>query len=469
STEIIIVEPSIRFFASTLFYRDMSQILADKKITFLLEASEDQILGSIAMQKSDKFPIIKNINILKLNSNFFEKIEKQIDDLKKTIAANRSTAKKFKTLWIKNTIRNMEDFSTAVSPAILTNRFAGLPAIVLGAGPSLNKVLPKIKELQEKALIIAVDTALRGLTSHGVVPDFFLISDPQYWNIRHLDNTDTAQSILITSSEAVALFPKSKFSIYSSSSFPICKKIEELLKPGLPSLRSGGSVITSAWDLAQTLGCNQIFLAGIDFSYPDCQTHYHDSRFESLALANSNRFSPFTTYNFATVNARTTYYDYNYLGNKIKSDKRLSIYKWWFERQFESSNLKSFNLESDGLAIKNLKNVEIKAILDFPDSRKKIDSTLVELKTEILKNKGENSFKKNTIHDFFSQEIAIIEDILNSSDKSFKDLPENSLSKEFFLLNLDEIRDKSELLRKVLEDLKYFRFFYEKIYDYSKV
>ena len=52
-----------------------------------------------------------------------------------------------------------------------------IPAIIVAAGPSLNKNIKELKRAKGKAFIIAVDTAIKPLASEKIIPDMFAIVD----------------------------------------------------------------------------------------------------------------------------------------------------------------------------------------------------------------------------------------------------------------------------------------------------
>ena len=72
--------------------------------------------------------------------------------------------------------------------------------LVLGAGPSLDHILPFAAEIAERCVIIAVDTALAALARHAIQPDFAVVIDPQYWNSRHLDRVAPGGTVPICES-----------------------------------------------------------------------------------------------------------------------------------------------------------------------------------------------------------------------------------------------------------------------------
>ena len=52
------------------------------------------------------------------------------------------------------------------------------PAIVVSAGPSLDKNINELKKAKDKAFMIVVDTALKAVLRAGIVPDLTITIDP---------------------------------------------------------------------------------------------------------------------------------------------------------------------------------------------------------------------------------------------------------------------------------------------------
>ncbi len=81
-------------------------------------------------------------------------------------------------------------YSHAIVENVLTNfqrlsgcfdargKFENIPAVICGAGPSLSKTIPVLKEVSEKALIFAGGSAITALTRFGVQPHFAMALDP---------------------------------------------------------------------------------------------------------------------------------------------------------------------------------------------------------------------------------------------------------------------------------------------------
>ena len=100
--------------------------------------------------------------------------------------ANLEARKRFAGPYLLNTLRNLTVISRAGDVASLSDRFRGLPAIVAGAGPSLDANLKDLRDVVDRAVLISTDTALRPLLSAGLDPQFVVAVDPQEFNARHL-------------------------------------------------------------------------------------------------------------------------------------------------------------------------------------------------------------------------------------------------------------------------------------------
>ena len=76
---------------------------------------------------------------------------------------------------VAQTYKNLE--SGTVQIATKNEKSAELPCFVVGNGPSLEKLLPFIKENAEKAVIISCGSALETLLDNGIQPDFWVMME----------------------------------------------------------------------------------------------------------------------------------------------------------------------------------------------------------------------------------------------------------------------------------------------------
>ncbi len=185
--------------------------------------------------------------------------------------ANANARARFGGRYLLQTLANLPVIAREGDAAALDGLFAGRPAVVVGAGPSLDQNLPALAALQDRAIVIGVDTALRPLVAGGVRPHVVAAVDPAELNARHLAGVEGLDDVWLAAEGS--LHP-SAFPGFAGRTFTFKVSDHEpwpwLKAAGLDrgSLRAWGSVVTSAFDLAQRMGCDPIVFAGLDLSYP---------------------------------------------------------------------------------------------------------------------------------------------------------------------------------------------------------
>ncbi len=78
---------------------------------------------------------------------------------------------------VHNLIRNLVPLSQGPDLSRLEGRFAGRPAVVVSAGPSLGRALPHLIRVKDRTLILGAVQALKVLLAHDVRPDLAVALD----------------------------------------------------------------------------------------------------------------------------------------------------------------------------------------------------------------------------------------------------------------------------------------------------
>lgn len=192
------------------------------------------------------------------------------------------------------------------------------PALIVAAGPSLNKQLPLLAQNQDLFTIIAVDTVWPILKTHGIVPDAILALDPESvpsWPRNAMADT-TAFCVdlgcgpsLVWSNEGNHIMTACNLAVY---------KIMHELGVKASLLSTGGSVATSAFALAERLGANPIVFIGQDLALTGGKDHADGY----LAAYNDEMLSQ---------RAETGFDVDGYYGGRLRTERQLLFYKTWFE------------------------------------------------------------------------------------------------------------------------------------------
>ncbi len=332
SADLVIAEPDIFIFLSCLAARPVDRLLNHPSLVLAIGIPPGDVLTLLEQTGRNDLPRYEASPLMASSQPWWNEFALLRERNRKKRQINSNTLKRFGRRWLRNMCRNLPVITHLRGIEELAGLAAGLPVLVLAAGPSLDTILPLLPELREHMIIIAVDTAVRGCVSVGVHPDFIVVVDPQYWNYRHLDGLSCPESIVITESATwPAVFRFTCKAIFICSSlFPLGKFIEERTVPHA-ELGAGGSVSTSAWDFARYLGAENIVMAALDLGYPGKKTHFTGGLFEEWAHSTSGRLGPAETalYRYLAEARLQDSRDYN--GDRVLTDTRLSLFVWWFE------------------------------------------------------------------------------------------------------------------------------------------
>jgi hypothetical protein len=318
-----------------------------------------------------------------------------------------ATLRRFGKRWVRNLAANREAIRDTPGVSELFARLSPLPfpALLVAAGPSLDLLAPLLPELAKRAVVVAVDTSQRLLLEHGVNPGFTVAVDPQYWNARHLDRAPAPNTCLIAESAVWPSVLRAPFarSLLCASLFPLGRFIEERIG-AKGSLGAGGSVATTAWDFARALvsarppasgssrdagvsrdacgsqgAASDIWVAGLDLSFPNLKTHFRGALFETRALAETRRFMPAETISVRALRDGLPFRAPSASGGAVFTDKRLSLYASWFENQARRyPGTRSRSLSPDGLALDGFPVSPVEELLALPPRRDEITALLAE-------------------------------------------------------------------------------------------
>lgn len=91
------------------------------------------------------------------------------------------------------TYKNLEGGNARIMRKIAEN--PGLPAFLVGSGPSLNACIPFLKENADKAVIFCCGTAIDVLKGEGIEPDFWVMMERSKKVAGHLEQTQKSHDI----------------------------------------------------------------------------------------------------------------------------------------------------------------------------------------------------------------------------------------------------------------------------------
>jgi hypothetical protein len=240
-------------------------------------------------------------------------------------------------------------------------QFAGVPAVLVAAGPSLDRNIHELRPFADRALILAADTALKPLLAGGIHPHFIFSADPGQQNYLHLKGADAPGSWLVAEATAYpdtwqAFRGRTIACAFENSSLPFLSEV--FASKG--TLRAWGSVATMCLDFGLLAGCDPVIFAGQDLAFSDggmyCTGLQWDKRWFAEVCAPEDwerRCAELRAAN-RIVMAEDLF------GSPVASTDKLTAYWTWFSEEIEKHPQTRFINATEGGILKN--HVEIMSL-----------------------------------------------------------------------------------------------------------
>lgn len=217
----------------------------------------------------------------------YETFIENLDCTYYTACSSISVANRFKEVFIKNLTSNLKVLKYATPLNSYENINKGIPAIIVSAGPSLDKNLVemmKYKTEVEKCFVIAGSRTLKAMIKNGIKPDMVVSIDPID------DNYDMMKDYLKENIPLAFYEYSNRYLVrdYKGEkiylSMLLSTTIAEL--DDLKGTYVGGSVAHSCVDIANIMGCSPIILVGQDLAFT-YDKHHSDSAIFDFDKKNS--------------------------------------------------------------------------------------------------------------------------------------------------------------------------------------
>ncbi|CAG1065585.1 hypothetical protein BAC1_01169 [uncultured bacterium] len=273
-SKIFVYEPSMEILSGVLASVDLSGLLSSRTV-FLYEDPTALVAGIRELDGFDTLIAYAPAPYKLAFAQEFVDFNTRVNNAHITNKVCIKTDIDSRENWIENYFGNISRFDEYPPVDTLKGAFKGVPMIIAGAGPSLAKNAHLLKEAKGKAVIVAAITAYKPLLKYGVVPDFVIASEkvdlPEYFT--HGED-DLKTRLILAEVAHPGMFErkvKEKFVFFNPFVSLSRAQAHYWGSSYLPS--SGGSVTTSAFDMAIMFGCDPVVLVGQDLCFGENGTH----------------------------------------------------------------------------------------------------------------------------------------------------------------------------------------------------
>ncbi len=197
------------------------------------------------------------------------RVRQVVDQLLSRAQTNRLTQQQKRRVWLDNLADNFKYVLELPDVTQLAGVFQGVPAVVIGAGPSLDQSLAELVGVGRCSLLLAAASALGPMSGVGLAPHFALALEGGDES-RQFGSGPWPQTMLLAASSS---HPNhfQRWLEYKGL-FHLQKWIVNLVGRGVV-LPSGGHSTSAAFALAVLWGCDPIVLVGQDLAYTGGRIH----------------------------------------------------------------------------------------------------------------------------------------------------------------------------------------------------
>ncbi|MCR5829947.1 MAG: DUF115 domain-containing protein, partial [Lachnospiraceae bacterium] len=356
---VVVHEPSYKIFKLVIEHFDLTDIFVDERVKLIFwprfignavkSVYEDTFsFTDITSLAGSSYPNYVQL-FPKDSSSYVEGIER----VKAFASANQTVNDFFGAYFCKNAFSNMslikDSFDIMKLAGIIPE---GMTAIVVAAGPSLDKNIKEIAKAKGKSIIISTDTALKPLSLAGIVPDITAVMDGKK-DERYLSQEDSREVPIVcvprAGTEFLHLHSGKKFFVNDFS-----EHINAFLKSvgsGLIKLDSGGSVANACFSIAVLFHCKTIILVGQDLAYTGNKTH-------SVVTVRGAKKTEIDELEHVVM-------DVDINGEPIRSSREFLLYKEWFESRINKyKDIEVIDATEGGIKIKGTKIMPLKEAIE---------------------------------------------------------------------------------------------------------
>lgn len=255
--------------------------------------------------------------------------------------------------WVDNFKANLPAIHAGHGIASLNATLTDVPCIIVGSGPTLDRNINQLRDLESRACIISCDSATKALLEHGIRPHLVLVTDSKPRVASFFEGVDTSALNFIVDSfvhpDTVAALQGRKY-WYNTLPVEACPFTAALSQwtGFVGNLGTGGCVATSAWFLATNrelgLCCDPNVLVGLPEGFYDPASMY------AQVVTKTVETEPYTTQPIETVDI---------FGKVCYTYPALQSFAFWFQNAFLMMPGIHINCSEGGILRENILNMPL--------------------------------------------------------------------------------------------------------------
>lgn len=447
---IIIIEKNPLIARLAFTYSDFTSVINHPGVTFLIEIDPACLEHSLYEDRTNLavhgYTLIDFKPLIELEKAYYTSIKEELAQVHQKFQMDINTQAAFSKKFYKNIFDNGQSIIESPGIASLKDMFYGTPAIMVSAGPSLDKNISLIKSARNNIIIVTVATALNPLLINGIRPDFVVAVDPDQSTHQSFDMETIPEDLWMIYDPCV---PSSITSLFKGRSIAVDSKIylAKWLSDNNEEKGTLGNVFSvahSAFYISRYMGCNPVILVGQDLSFEGHRMHCTDSFYDQARQddISADRTLDVLEYHKYRECMPSITPALNVFDEYSNTTKAMETYKYQFKNEM-TGKFQTLNATEGGVNIPGAEHITLREALNnycFKEIGANTSSLKMTIKSpKINKNLSTLIIKQK---DKFTQVSRTIERIENK-----------------YLPNADDPKNKKEFVtqmegfyKKILED-----------------
>ena len=420
---LVVIEPDAALFIEQLKFMDMSHLLENEKVIYVVGKTAEMTTHIASRVINIRDSEMKNWafallpSVLPLYDGFAQAFVGFFQTAMSKQKLSQSTLGNLGIKFIQNYIENMHAVPRANYVIDYTDKFKGMPCVIASAGPSLEKQLPLLKEIQDKIIVIAVGAAMKTLNKYSISPHFIVTIDPLDKNIKYFEDVEFSREVLVapivSASNVLRHFKGPLIMAQYNSKFD---ELSEKSLGRMGCLDSGGSVANSTYSFAKLIGVNKIIFIGQDLAHTGGQSHAEGHLNKNEKTLEQMRKDP----NMFRIKG--------YYGDEVYAPATLDSFRSWFEFQIKKdTHIEVINCTEGGAYIEGAKHLPFSEVVS-----PLIQKDDIQLDLDIVSSL--NKPKKINVKKFMQKDLRETQDVNSILEKSLEnttkiiDMPDDELN-----------------------------------------
>lgn len=442
---IVVYEPNEEIYKIFLASEIGKEVLKMPRVTVVPERKWiAEALRSIMTELNYKYlKFVISPNYKRLYEYECVKIEHYIMKKVQDIIFYRNTVIRFEGYSGLNYFKNILDAVGKNTLADLKKeieKYNDRPAVIVAAGPSLDKNIEHLKRAKNRAFIIAADSAVKTMRKHGIMPDAVVTIDPAK-SVRRFDMEEIQGIPLICdvyyNHRIRAVYDGPRFYSYNPTTY-IGKMVDDSLENYTDT---GGSVANNAMAVLIQSGFKNICMIGQDLSYPEGKRYAEES-----ANGKPNQVKEKDLL-FFEVESND--------GGMVMTEMNMNIYRKWIEGTIKKhEDISFYNATEGGAKINGTISITFDEYLKkFVDGLDEIDylNKLQSLPTHFTEEEIEQ--KRKSLLNIKEEKMDVLLENIRSCRKLYEEFNKLNLAHKYDTTRFATVAKKIIELQGEIEEM----------------